>query len=81
MYEFGSTICYRYSPVSMQKKKKKKKIEKKKKTYDCKFIKHIKSHFETADQIFFFLLSLPILSVIIYFILKFLGVTLFAINY
>lgn len=75
MYEFGSTICYCYSPVSMQKK-----IEKKKKTHDCKFIKHIKSHFETADQIFFFLLSLPILSVIIYFILKFLGVTLFAIT-
>ena len=37
----------------------KKKIEKKKKTHDCKFIKHIKSHFETADQIFFFLAFPP----------------------
>jgi len=41
----------------------------------CKFIKLIKSHFETAGLIFFFLLSLPILSVFIYFILGFLGVT------
>ena len=55
MYEFGSTICYCYSPVSMQKKKNRKE----KKTHDCKFIKHIKSHFETADQIFFFLAFPP----------------------